>query len=304
MPHKLIMLLPQYALNATNILFLMHKLLLSSTETLLIILYDPDCSLLTTAILRQTYTQSIVAYQITNSTTVESLHQSNNIIDNAIVISIFCRNRPSIAQQTLTRYYNHFYINRKFTHFCLIHTKNYNDKKMEMTDFIRSFLKLNVRMVPVLITKRNEDYDFNVFTSSSSWSYSPSTQTLSTEYSSSFLMHRDKHLNMNELLVPVINIQNQSAYYFCSDYNAPLVYRVRAFSENVTLFIGGTEVRMMNLIAERMKWNVQFCLPPSKPPYYNIDNYDEVDSTFYNRIVRTSMARIRQYSLETANCNG
>lgn len=298
------MLLPQYTLNATNILFLVHTLLLSSTETLLIILYDPDCSHLTTAILRQTYTHSIVAYQITNSTSVESLHQSN-IIDNAIIISIFGRNRPSIAQQTLTRYYNHFYINRKFTHFCLIHTTNYHDKKMEMTDFIRSFLKLNVRMVPVLIAKRKADYDFNVFTSSSSWSYSPSTQTLSTEYSSSFLMQQeDKHLNMNQLLVPVINIQNLSAYYFCSDYNAPHAYRVRAFSENVTLFVGGTEVRMLNLIAERMKWNVQFCLPPSKPPYYQMDNFNEVDSTFYNRIVRTSMARIKQYSLETAKCNG
>lgn len=230
--------------NYTNLLLLVNQLLLSSTEHLVCLVYDSDSAHIASAISQQQTNKSLI---ILNQISLEdSRIQIELNYKNSIIISIFSQ-PPIKVLQFIVEQYEKYLINVNAKHLYIINTRIYQFD--EVRNVIR---KIQLRHIQMVLLEISENDDIIAY------SYLRPFSTKSFNDLQAFLITSIKNTtNVRELIFPN-DVSNTTVAYFSLSYNPPYVYQVQDFRSD-SKYVGGIEIRMMELLMDHWNWTVHFC---------------------------------------------
>lgn len=232
--------------NLTHLLLLVNQLLLScSTENLLYLVFDSESAPLASAILQHHHQQpgkTIIILKLNKTFTEEEEHLQMDYT-NSIIISILSQSLSKVLR-FFARKYNLDSINSISKHLCI--TEHKGPIGRIYSKFKNMFEYKNIRIV--LLQRTDDDFIAHI----NPWPKS-STRTIETYSKSTF----KNSTNVCELLFP-IDIRNTQMHYVSITNNPPYLYQVQDFRSG-SVHIGGTEVRMMELLMSHWNWTVHFC---------------------------------------------
>lgn len=273
-------------------LLVVNRLLLSSNEPILLILFDESSSDLATEILRlQNNSQTKIVHKIRSINLSERIAYENSIIISAIT-------QPSITKtgDDLIRVYNRKKLDKISKHLCIF--SFFNNKSDVPEAFLRYFIERNIHLVLLLLQQRNDSNHFEIQTFTLHSLRNSSSLTLST---SDVLQEQGE--KARDLIFP-FQIQSIDVSFYVVYFNPPYTYRVQDFTENAKTYIGGIEIRMMDWLADRLNWTVEYVIFNFTSSYLKDgQNSVKMYKRFRSRLYRTNLPTKRRHRFQFANPN-
>lgn len=278
--------------NLTSMLLVINRLLLSSNEPILLILFDESSSDLATEILRlQNNSQTKIVHKI------KSINLSKRIAyENSIIISAI--SQPSITKtgDDLIRVYSRNKLDKKSKHLCIF--SYFNNKNDVPEAFLKYFIERNIHLVLLLLRQRNDSNQFEIQTFTLHYLRNSLSLTLST---SDVLQEQGE--KARELIFP-FQIQSIDVRFYVVYFNPPYIYRVQDFTENAKTYIGGIEIRMMDWLADRLNWTVEYVVFNFSSAYLKGgQNSVKMYERFRSRLYQTYLPTKRRHRFHFANPN-
>lgn len=265
--------------NVSTLLFLISKLLQSSNEPTLLLLFDAMSTDLATEILRQNDKQVQIVYANYYYIRDESI-----FYDNSIIISIHSRPIAIVAFDFLRLYYNNR-LNQNSKHLCIFTQPNNQTSPKELDFLLQHFKIYNFQFVPVHLT--DNDFVIHTFTLPS---FASSDKLLRILYPNDIL--NNTVMNVRDLIFSTAS-RNFPVTYHSVNFNPPYLYRVQDWKVKSCLpqiYIDGIEVRMVELLMDQFGWPAQFEVFNTSSAYLNEERYtDKIYQQFINRIFRSNV---------------
>lgn len=269
--------------NVSSLLLVIHQLLLSSNENTLLLLFDKVSSDLATEIFRLNVSQAKVVQTINSD-----IYNINERIfyENTIIISIISRPIAHVGEDYLRVYY-HEKLNRKSKHLCLISSQSSSSNNhSDIEEFSKFFIKHNIHVVPVVHHWNDSNFVIHSFELAV-------RKTLRNLYPNDVL---NKSENVRELIFPSFNVRDIDVTYYAINFNPPYLYRVEDFTSESQTYLGGIEIRMMELLIDQLNWTVHFetfdqFLKLTNDDSWRIETYQRINK----RIFRTNVPTKRRH---------
>lgn len=268
---------PIHRLAISQLLLLINQLFLSSNETTLQFFYDTDTSSIATEILNLNNSRrfQMVIYKINADLETGIIYS----YENSLIISTTSM-PPFLAASFFDMAYIRQGLNQKSKHLCIMN--GFSRSAFEV--FISFFRPSNVHVVP--LARMNDTDDFIVY------NFQLPSNPFNREIFSIGPSDTVGVDNMHELLFS-LKIRNNFVVFSSMNLNPPYVYQVQDFGDNAETYIGGIEVRMMELLEEKWNWNVQVLVFN-----YTANSFDEykIYRKFNGRIFRTILPQKHRHS--------
>lgn len=251
---------PRISCGLAHFVLLVEQLLLSCNEHILIVIYDRQTSHITSEILRQNIGQTRIVFNIEFERTkiLQNIQKYYN--ESSVIIAPLSDSVASVYHFfTVTFSKEIFNAESKVLYVIPENRPIFDDGTF--IEFIGNFANYSIHFSVVQLN----DIDFKVQSYVLPYVHNGDDIVIKTNTKEEF--YTDAPVNVRKLMYP-IRLRGLTVSYLASTFNPPFVYRVADFnagaSEHLS-FIGGSDIRMVELLMERFNWTMNYFLP----------NYDE-----------------------------
>lgn len=247
-------------------------------------IFDSESAHLASAISQQQTNKALIIQH--NISAKKWVNKIDTNYANTIIISILSQPPLKVLQFFLKQYDNHL-INLYTKHLCITRTQFVINRGDKMWQLIKMFQRKNIQFV---LLESNDDFIAHSYL----WPYS----------TKSFNDVQKNHIssnstNVRELIFPN-DVRNTIIAYFYLSYNPPYVYQVQDF-HNGSVFVGGIEIRMMEMLMDRWNWTVQFYKPDhASMARINCRHCEEMQRQIDHRF-KTNLRTNRRHPIKTCH---
>lgn len=248
------MIAPQNTLQISSLLLVINRFLLSSNEHYLLLMFDSISSDLATEICQQNIYQVKIVYKLDSN--LYNIKEKINI-DRSIIISTVSHQFVNLVRDAFIWAYMYQILDRKSKHLCILNSADDNLNRLtDMEKFSEHFFLANIHLIPMLWTNNNKFLLYTFYLPGAPGNFSLIKMTPTD-------LLQENGVNVNDLIFPY-RLKHINVVYRVFYFNPPYLNRVQDILLNSSAlsstYIGGIDVRMMELLSDKFDWNVLFVL--------------------------------------------
>lgn len=265
-------------------LLLIHKLLLDSDESVLLLLYDSNSFDVATKILSLNIDQNKVVYNINPGYNTEHKIMHH---DDAIIISILTQS-PAKASEFFDDMYTRDLMNLKSKHLFVMNQQPVDN--VGVRKFITRFRTNNMHLVLLQLVSD----DFNIYTFQVP--NFPANEMINyTSLSALQIADNDVHDTIFPFKLRSIAVMYRGLFFY-----PPYLYQVHDHNSMLSpaakfYDIDGIDVRILELLSEQWNWTVTFFLVD-----YNVATDNSSDRGIYQKFIGRNYRTIRRAKKQQA----